>query len=96
MTKRLFPPIDCEWAKDKGAFKPDYCALGDALREQIEYRKKQSEELEKLKAAVLGLRYFCAADHGGYTVKTRRAIEDEIDKVVREFVHTSVNGEGEK
>lgn len=44
-----FPPHGCEWAKPRsGEFKPDYCYLGDAVREQLAQRAKDAETIDKL------------------------------------------------
>jgi len=47
MTKPKFPPNYCDWAFDNNG--ADYCGLGMALREQLAYRAKDADEIERLR-----------------------------------------------
>ena len=51
------------------------------------------DQLFGIRTSLLGLKYLCAGDHGGYTETTKRKIEYEIEQACNEFApKPSVNG----
>jgi len=57
---------------------------GDTQKKIFKALDAKNAEIERLHAAILGLRYMCLADHGGYVWRAKRRIEVEIDAIIYE------------